>query len=143
MSVHVPAPAVFFALSGRALHAVRDLALYVKQLHASDKCNWECLANNPQESYFTLLPKDKGFFYALPDTGTSFEQAVAALQKHFIPKVNVVVERHMFRKRAQLPHETVAQYITALRALYVKCDFKENADEMLRDQLLEHLLNKK
>ena len=82
-------------------------------------------------------------FYALPDSGTSLEQAVAALNKHFIPKVNVVVERHMFRKRAQLPHETVAQYITALCALSVKCDFKENADEMLRDQLLEHLLNDK
>lgn len=78
-------------------------------------------------------------FYSLPDTGTSFEDAVSALEGHFLPKVNVVVERHTFRQRAQLPHETVNQYLAALRALSANCAFDANTDEMIRDQLLEHL----
>ncbi len=39
-------------------------------------------------------------FYTLPDTGTTFEEAMTALQKHFVPKVNVVACRHTFRQRA-------------------------------------------
>lgn len=45
-------------------------------------------------------------FYSLPDTGNIFATAVAALEKHFTPKVNVV-ERHVFRQRKQVPHETI------------------------------------
>lgn len=37
-------------------------------------------------------------FYSLPDTGDTFDSAVAALEKHYTPKVNVVVERHAFRQ---------------------------------------------
>ncbi len=42
-------------------------------------------------------------FYALPDTGETYDTAVAALKKQFMPKINVVVERHTFRKDCK-PH---------------------------------------
>uniref|UniRef100_A0A673G1B2 Retrotransposon gag domain-containing protein n=1 Tax=Sinocyclocheilus rhinocerous TaxID=307959 RepID=A0A673G1B2_9TELE len=78
-------------------------------------------------------------FYALPETGDTYASAISALQKHFTPKVNVVVERYAFRKHAQFPHETIAQYVAALRAHAATCGFEDKADDMIRDQLLEHL----
>uniref|UniRef100_A0A096M9H1 Retrotransposon gag domain-containing protein n=1 Tax=Poecilia formosa TaxID=48698 RepID=A0A096M9H1_POEFO len=71
----------------------------------------------------------------------TFSSAVDALEKHFTPKVNIVVERHAFRKRTQSPHETVEQYVTALRDLASKCDFDDKTEEMIRDQLVEHIFN--
>lgn len=41
-------------------------------------------------------------FYSLPDTGTDYDSAVAALEAYFVPKTNTVAERHSFRKRVQL-----------------------------------------
>lgn len=79
-------------------------------------------------------------FYTLDDTGTTLETALKALNDYFTPKVNVVVERHAFRKRAQLRDESIVQYIAALRHLAVTCEF-ENSDDMIRDQLVEHCAN--
>lgn len=56
-------------------------------------------------------------FYSLLDTGDSFDSAVAALEKHYTPKVNVAVERHAFRQQRQAPHETIAQYVTMILLL--------------------------
>lgn len=37
-------------------------------------------------------------FYTLPNTVDNLEDAIKALEEHFLPKRNVVVERHAFRK---------------------------------------------
>lgn len=66
---------------------------------------------------------------------------VTALEKHFKPQVNVVVERHAFRKRDQAPHETIAQYVAALRDVASRCGFDDKTDEMFCDQLIEHVTN--
>uniref|UniRef100_A0A669FAM3 Reverse transcriptase domain-containing protein n=1 Tax=Oreochromis niloticus TaxID=8128 RepID=A0A669FAM3_ORENI len=78
-------------------------------------------------------------FYSLPNTGDTFASAVTALEQHFSPKVNVVVERHAFRKRTQASHETVIQYVASLRDLASKCEFDDRTEEMIRDQLVEHV----
>lgn len=88
-----------------------------------------------------LEPEGQRLFHSLPDTGDTFASAVAALERHFTPKVNVVAERHVFRQRKQAPHETITQYVAALRELASKCGFNDNTDEMIRDQLIEHLNN--
>ena len=77
-------------------------------------------------------------FYTLPDAGTTYKSAMDALRVHFIPAINVVVERHKFRQRVQRPHETVTDYIAALRELATTCGFDGHTDEMIRDQLIEH-----
>uniref|UniRef100_A0A8C1UM80 Uncharacterized protein n=1 Tax=Cyprinus carpio TaxID=7962 RepID=A0A8C1UM80_CYPCA len=74
-------------------------------------------------------------FYTLPHTGDTYASAVSAIEKHFTPKVNVVVEPYAFRKRAQFPHETIAQYVQA------SCGFEDKSDDMICDQLLEHFLS--
>lgn len=78
-------------------------------------------------------------FYTLPDTGDTLDSAIAALQTHFNPKINVVAERHAFRKRTQATSESVLHYVAALRDLVSKCEFGANTDDMIRDQLIEHV----
>ncbi|XP_055005269.1 uncharacterized protein K02A2.6-like [Boleophthalmus pectinirostris] len=48
---------------------------------------------------------------------------MAALEKHFVPKVNVVACRHTFRQRVQRSDETATQYVAALRDLAASCEF--------------------
>ncbi|KAL1279401.1 hypothetical protein QQF64_026074 [Cirrhinus molitorella] len=60
------------------------------------------------------------------------------LSTHFTPAINVVVERHNFRKWVQGAHESRVNYITALRQLAATCDFP-NTEDMIQDQLIEHV----
>ncbi|KAK0138710.1 hypothetical protein N1851_024744 [Merluccius polli] len=76
-------------------------------------------------------------FYTLPDTGTTYGEAMTALERQFVPKVNTVVSRHHFRQRAQRADESVPQYMAALRELAATCAYATMEDEMLRDQLIE------
>lgn len=80
-------------------------------------------------------------FYSLPNIGTTYKDAEAALKAYFVPITNIVAERHAFHKRCQAPHETVIQYVAALRELVVTCEFGACADEMIRDQLVENVLS--
>lgn len=75
-------------------------------------------------------------FYTLPDQGNTFDEAMTALKKHFVPKVNVVACRHTFRQRVQRADETITQYVAALRALSAPCTFGQMESKMLRDQLI-------
>lgn len=63
---------------------------------------------------YCLRSEGQRLFSSLPDTGDTFVSAVAVLQKHFTPKVNVVVERNVFRQRKQAPHETITKYVAVL-----------------------------
>ncbi|KAF7647897.1 hypothetical protein LDENG_00165040 [Lucifuga dentata] len=90
--------------------------------------------------YFTVWEAEgQRISYSLPDTGDTFTAAVNALKKYLSPKVNVVVERHAFRKWKQASHETIIQYIAALHDLAAKCDFDDKCNKMIHDQLLENL----
>ena len=59
--------------------------------------------------------------YTLPNTGTTYDEAMMALEGHLQPKVNTVMSRHHFRQRAQRADETVPQYMAALRELHLTC----------------------
>lgn len=83
-----------------------------------------------------LGPEGQRIFYDLPDQGTTFDQAMAALEKHFVPKVNVIAWRHKFRHRLQRADETASQYVAALRSLASQCQFGAMEGEMIRDQLI-------
>lgn len=49
----------------------------------------------------TLRAEGQRLFYTLPNTGTTYDDAMMALEGQFQPKVNTVVCRHHFRQRAQ------------------------------------------
>lgn len=77
-------------------------------------------------------------FHTLTDTGDNLASAINALKEHFIPTVNMVVECHAFGKRVQGAQESIAQCIATLRELAATGKFS-NSDDMIGDQLVEHL----
>lgn len=52
----------------------------------------------------------------------------------------MVVKRHAFRKRVKGAQESIVQYIAALRELAATWEFS-NTDDMIQDQLVEHVAN--
>ena len=84
-----------------------------------------CLGTEGQRLFKTLTQTD------------TYDTAVAALGRYFSPRKSVIVERHMFRQRAQHTGETVRQYATALRELASTCNYGALTDEFIRDQLIE------
>ena len=102
------------------------------------------LGQLPEEelfSYTASVRRIQRILYNLPNTGATYDTAVNALKAHFNPKTNTVAERHAFRKRAQALHESILQYVAALRDLVSTCDFGDRENEMIRDQLIENVCN--
>ena len=62
-----------------------------------------------------------------------------------MPKIYVVEEILRFRKRQQLPDESIANYITFLCEVVTICDCKTTAGDFLCDQIMEetihHIIN--
>ncbi len=50
--------------------------------------------------------------------------------------LNETYERYMFNRRNQEPEESIAQYITTLRALSRTCNFGDLHDSLLRDRIV-------
>lgn len=84
-------------------------------------------------------------FFTLPAGAgdDAYVQTVSALDGYFTPQSNVPYERSIFRSMAQLPTETIEQYITRLRQRADTCDFgDQNAiDERIRDQIIDKCLS--
>ena len=68
---------------------------------------------------------------------TSYVQAKSVVTAHFTPKNNVPYNRHMFHRESQLDGETVGKYVTRLRQLAVSCEFGDNVQEYIRDQVID------
>ena len=88
-------------------------------------------------------------FETLADTGEAkdYEKAVKALDDYFIPKVNSTYQNHVFRSMEQQDGETVVQFVTRLRQMVKGCDYGEQAENQIRDQVVQrcksHELRKK
>ena len=66
----------------------------------------------------------------------SFNQLMAALKQHFDPKPLVIGERFHFYQRSQKADESVADFLTALRKLSIRCEFGTFLDQALRDRFV-------
>ena len=79
-------------------------------------------------------------FYALPIVAAgqelNYRQTLEALEDYFIPKGNVMFERHEFRKLHQGKSESVDQFLVKLRAKAGTCEFGDFLEDMLSDQFL-------
>ena len=60
-----------------------------------------------------------------------------AIDDYFIPKANVPLERHLFRQIVQKVGETVDQFLCRLRQRAASCDFGDNEDDYIRDQVID------
>ncbi|KAJ8879983.1 hypothetical protein PR048_020604 [Dryococelus australis] len=72
-------------------------------------------------------------------TPTTFANAVHAFDEYFNPSKNIIFERFRFNSRAQLPGETVTDFITALQGLVERCDYGTLKQELICDRIVAEL----
>lgn len=70
-----------------------------------------------------------------PNTKT-YADLVKLVRDYFSPKPITIVERFKFYHRAQQPHETLSQYLAALRKASEHCEFGAELDNALRDRFV-------
>ncbi|XP_026202834.1 uncharacterized protein LOC113153427 [Anabas testudineus] len=143
MAVSVPLPAPFMPCPGEpAIAFTTWLKMFENYMLVIDATgdSWPD-ARKRAVLLHALGTEGQRLFYALPNTGDTYASAVEGLKQHFVPKVNVIAERHKFRQRAQRPDETVQDYLAVLRQLAATCEFGNMEDQMVRDQLIERVDN--
>ena len=67
----------------------------------------------------------------------------ALLDDYFVPKANVPFERHLFRQIVQESEETVDQFVCRLRQRAINCEFGENENDYIRDQVIDKCYSSK
>lgn len=71
----------------------------------------------------------------IPFQTTSYSKAVKKLNEFFEPKRNVSYERHIFRSMNQEMKERIDAFIIRLRIQADRCDFGEQIDQNIKDQI--------
>ena len=111
-------------------------------------CRWKNLtlneenANNRQRRRALLLHLARtdvqDIFSILPNTQTprTIRKAVDALNANFVPKVDAMYTRHCFRQLTHVPGETIRQFATRLRRAVKDCNYGEDTDNQIRDEIL-------
>lgn len=74
-------------------------------------------------------------FSTLENTGSTYDEACAALDSHFKPQKNLIYDRWVFRNTKQQKDETTSQFIVRLRKLVETCEYVK-PDEEVRDQFV-------
>lgn len=110
MAISVPLPAPFMPCPGEPAISfptwLKMLENYMLVIGATRE-NW------PEERKCAVLllhavgTEGQRPFSSLPSTGTVYTSGMEAFKKHFISKINVIVEHHKFHQRAQCPHESI------------------------------------
>ena len=72
-----------------------------------------------------------------------YDKVTQALDKYFLPKVNVIFERARFNQRYQLQGETAGDFITDLHKLSEKCNYGALREELVRDRIVVGILDAK
>lgn len=69
-------------------------------------------------------------------TEIAYSNLVAKVKAHFAPKPSVIVQRYKFNSCTHNQGESVASYVSPLRALTPFCGIGDTLDNMLRDCLV-------
>ena len=77
-------------------------------------------------------------FDVLPNTGGAkdYQKAEDALTAHFITQINIPYERHLFREMVQEENRMVHQYAVRLRRKAQQCDYGDQMEAQIRDQIV-------
>src|SRR6218665_1235878 len=75
--------------------------------------------------------------HAVDGEADEYEKTVRALDLYFQPRMNIPYERHVLRQFYQEAFESVVQFVTRLRQQADFCDFGDQRDDNIRDQLIE------
>ena len=77
------------------------------------------------------------------DDSKNFEAVLAAFDDYFGVRNNVIFERARFNQRDQLPGESAEMYISEVYRLAENCKYGAMKDELIRDQLVVGILDRK
>ena len=66
----------------------------------------------------------------------SYRELVQAMKDHHSPPPSEIVQRYRFHTRFRQQGETVATYVSELRAIAQWCNFGKSLENMLRDRLV-------
>ena len=92
-------------------------------------------------------PQMQDVFYTFPEARepgegeTVYTVAMEQVDQNFMPQGDVHYERHLFRTMAQLPTESIDQFITRLRERAEYCEFGDAKDVNIRDQVIEKCMS--
>ena len=75
------------------------------------------------------------------DTGTT-DEVFDALEKVFRPESNQTMARFKFRNMKQNVHQSVDAYMSQLRLALLECKFKNDSDDLLKDEFIFGIHNK-
>ena len=70
------------------------------------------------------------------------DEVFEALEKIFRPESNQTLVRFRFRSMKQSQHQSIDDYMSKLRLALPECKYKNDADELLKDQFLFGVYNK-
>ncbi|XP_063530485.1 uncharacterized protein LOC134741581 [Cydia strobilella] len=130
------------------------------QLQPFDGTKWECfeqqlecciaLNDVPEEKKVPLLltkitPQVFEILTSLCSTkkpaSHSYSELTTILKNKYVQKKSIVLERATFRNRNQLPNEKIEDYMTELRKLASKCQFKDSEDQ-LKEKFIDGVQSK-
>ena len=75
-------------------------------------------------------------FETFQDTGNTYYQAVTKLHEHFNVNKNISYERSVFRDAKQETNQSLDQFITRLRKLATYCEYGNNVNDEITDQVI-------
>ena len=84
----------------------------------------------------SALEIHNGLPFKTDEEKDDIEVVMKLWQDHCVGKTNVIYERYKFNNRVQKEHESVEQYVTALRSLASTCEFGNLKDDMIRDKIV-------
>jgi hypothetical protein len=102
---------------------------YLKIIGATDEQKLPLLLNSLGHDGLSI-------FDGLPDPKSTYAEATAQLDKHFLKRTSLLLRRKRFYEARQLPNEPITDFACRLRRLAKECDFGTQLQAMLRDILV-------
>ncbi|XP_045445754.1 uncharacterized protein K02A2.6-like [Melitaea cinxia] len=69
----------------------------------------------------------------------NYKQLVELIERHIEPTQSEITETYKFMKRVQLPNESIAEFVAALKKLAQTCNFGAHLERSLRDKFVHGL----
>ncbi|XP_038141196.1 zinc finger protein 271-like [Cyprinodon tularosa] len=88
-----------------------------------------------------LGPEGQRVFTTLIGSHTTYEAAISELTSHFGSDDATQAHRLKFHQRAQMPGETVDEFVTVLKSLLRPCQYGKNKNNLLLKHLIEKTNN--
>lgn len=69
------------------------------------------------------------------------DKVIELMDAYCVGETNVIYERYIFKNREQESNESMDSYISSLRQLAISCDFRDQKDDFIRDQIVYGILD--